>query len=52
MIYICNVCLFTFERTGNVETCPDCSKLNLREATVSEKDEFHKNNEIFMKIKN
>ena len=43
MIYTCNKCLFTFERVGEVITCPDCGKEAIREASDSEKEEFHRN---------
>ncbi len=40
MIYCCNACRFLFERTGEVNQCPDCGKLHIREATEEEKKEF------------
>ena len=43
MIYTCNHCRFTFRRTGVVDTCPDCGKSAVREATEKEKDEYLKN---------
>lgn len=51
MIYTCNSCRFTFSRTGNVESCPDCGKLSIREATDKEKDEYKKNREEWDKEK-
>lgn len=49
MVYTCNACRFTFKRIGDVETCPDCGKPALREATKEEKEEFLKNYELFRK---
>ena len=43
MIYTCTQCHFTFHRTSTVETCPDCGKADLREATDKEKNEYKKN---------
>ena len=43
MIYTCNHCRFTFRWTGEIETCPDCGKPAVREATEKEKDEYRKN---------
>ena len=43
MIYTCNVCRFTFRRSGEVDACPDCGKQSVREATDKEKDEYRKN---------
>jgi rRNA maturation endonuclease Nob1 len=40
MIYICDKCLFIFERVGEVDSCPDCGIPNIREATEMEKEEF------------
>jgi rRNA maturation endonuclease Nob1 len=40
MIYICDKCLFIFERVGEVAACPDCGKPDIREATEAEKGEF------------
>ena len=42
MIYTCNVCHFTFKRSGDVESCPDCGKPAVREATDDEKNEYIK----------
>ena len=30
MIYACDKCGFVFTRTGEIETCPDCSKQDIR----------------------
>ena len=43
MIYCCDTCRFVFERTGTFETCPDCGKPSVREATTDEKDEYVRN---------
>lgn len=43
MIYTCDKCLFTFERVGEVTTCPGCGKETIHEATDSEKADFRKN---------
>ena len=43
MIYTCNTCRFTFKRSGKAEACPDCGKLDVREATMKEKTEYEKN---------
>ena len=43
MIYVCNICKFLFERLGPVESCPDCGKLLIREASKAEKEEYLKN---------
>ena len=55
MIYVCEKCHFTFERVGNIEQCPDCGKMNIRQAKEEEikkyleiKDEFHKMNLLFI----
>ncbi len=39
-VYICSKCLFTFERRGPVENCPDCGAVNVRFASNAEKDEY------------
>ena len=51
IIYTCNHCRFTFRRTGVVETCPDCGKPAVREATEREKAEYKKNRAEYDKIK-
>ena len=43
MIYTSNARRFTFFRAGEVETCPDCGKPAVREATDKEKEEYRKN---------
>jgi len=43
MIYTCNYCRFTFRRSGNIEECPDCGRLSVREATEKEKEEYLEN---------
>ena len=40
MIYTCSSCRFTFSRVGDVESCPDCGKPFIREATDKEKAEY------------
>ena len=52
MIYTCNSCLFTFRRAGKVETCPDCGKPAVREATKKEITEYRKNQDEYEKMKN
>ena len=42
MIYTCSSSRFTFSRVGEIETCPDCGKPFLREATAKEKAEYLK----------
>ena len=42
MIYTCDKCRFIFSRVGDVDTCPDCGKPFVREATKIEQDEYHK----------
>jgi len=46
-MYTCNRCHFTFKRFGEPETCPDCGKLSVREATKKEIAEYIKNREIY-----
>ena len=55
MIYVCEKCHFTFERVGNIEQCPDCGKMNIRQAKEDEiknyheiKEEFHITNLLFI----
>jgi rubrerythrin len=47
MIYTCQRCKFTFERTGEVETCPDCGKDGIRPATDKEIADFKKYSKEF-----
>jgi len=42
MIYTCNSCRFTFSRVGEVQSCPDCGKPSIREATDKEKEDYIK----------
>jgi ssDNA-binding Zn-finger/Zn-ribbon topoisomerase 1 len=42
MIYTCGSCRFTFSRVSQVESCPDCGKPHVREATDKEKDDYNK----------
>jgi len=46
-VYVCanRKCLFTFERTGSVEVCPDCGHINVRYANDDEVEEYRKNRE-------
>jgi rubrerythrin len=41
-VYVCSKCLFSFERAGNVENCPDCGAENVRFATEAEKAEYQR----------
>ena len=42
-IYHCKNCGFTFKRQGEMDTCPDCGKKDVREALPVEVEEFKKN---------
>jgi len=42
-VYTCCKCLFCFERTGEVEECPDCAKKSIRYATEDEIAEYRQN---------
>ena len=44
-VYICTnqKCLFTFERTGPVDACPDCGSVNVRFADDGEIKEYRRN---------
>ena len=42
MVYICENCHFSFERVGEVENCPDCGKMAIREADEEETDKYIK----------
>ena len=42
-VYICGKCLFLFERTGEVQACPDCGRLNIRYASDEDASEYLKN---------
>ncbi|GHU79644.1 hypothetical protein FACS1894191_2910 [Clostridia bacterium] len=44
-IYTCGKCLFTFERRGEVDSCPDCGHSNVRLATEEEITEYKRNRE-------
>ena len=46
MICCCETCRFVFERTGEVDFCPDCGKPSIRKATSEEKDEYARNIEM------
>ena len=43
MIYTCDKCHFIFRRAGEVDVCPDCGKVAIREANKDEEKEFRKN---------
>ena len=43
MVYTCGVCRFTFERSGEVDACPDCGKPVIRTATAEEIAEYRQN---------
>jgi rRNA maturation endonuclease Nob1 len=40
MIYACDNCKFLFQRVGEVDSCPDCGKPTVREASAEECKEF------------
>lgn len=40
MVYVCEHCHFEFERMSDVEQCPDCGKMAIREATSQEASVF------------
>ncbi len=40
--YICDACRFQFEDTSQPDSCPDCGKDEVREATEQEKAEYIK----------
>jgi rRNA maturation endonuclease Nob1 len=40
MVYACDNCKFLFQRVGEVDSCPDCGKQTVREATAEERAEF------------
>ena len=42
MIYTCQRCKFTFERTGDIGTCPDCGKDSISPATDEEIADFQR----------
>ena len=46
MIYYCEICRFIFERTGEVDACPDCGKPSVREATSKEKNGYLNNRTV------
>lgn len=41
-IFHCTNCGFTFKREGKPEQCPDCGKLEIRDALQSEIEGFEK----------
>lgn len=42
-VYVCCKCLFCFERASNVDMCPDCANMNIRDATEEEIMEYRSN---------
>ncbi len=43
--YLCGRCMFSFKRTGEVETCPNCGSMSVRyesedEATYAERQTY------------
>lgn len=49
-VYHCTNCHFTFKREGEVTTCPDCGKPDIRPATEQEIEDFkHDNDEDWPK---
>ena len=45
--YTCCKCFFTFERTEEPDSCPDCAHANVRAATGEEIAEFRGNQAEF-----
>ena len=41
-IFICNACRYIFEKSDNIDRCPDCGKMDIRPATNGEQEEYHK----------
>jgi len=39
-IYVCDKCGFCFERTGAVDSCPDCGRGSVRDADAGEIQEY------------
>jgi uncharacterized Zn finger protein (UPF0148 family) len=42
MIYTCGNCHFMFERTGEILSCPDCGRPDIRQASEEEQAEYIK----------
>lgn len=40
-IYVCDTCHFLFERSGEIDRCPDCGKQTIRLAAEAEQKEYH-----------
>jgi len=40
IIYCCDKCLFTFERAGSVDSCPDCGYREVRPANEDEQAQY------------
>lgn len=51
-VYICNQCLFCFERTDALDKCPDCGRMCVREADNDEVAEYLRNKAEFEKKAN
>jgi predicted nucleic acid-binding Zn-ribbon protein len=47
MVYICEKCSFVFERTGEIFSCPDCGRPDIREASEQEDAEYRKTRPAF-----
>lgn len=45
--YICESCLFQFERSSDCDKCPDCGKECVRKASDQEKEAYFKLKEEF-----
>ena len=43
VVYMCMKCQFCFERSGEVDLCPDCGAMNVRETTDKEAAEYRRN---------
>ena len=46
-VYTCTKCEFTFERAGEIDTCPDCGHMGIRLSTAEEVQEYQRNREEF-----
>ena len=40
MIFVCDKCHFIFNRTAELEQCPDCGKYAVRPANEAERQEY------------
>ncbi|MDL2218423.1 hypothetical protein LJC27_07160 [Christensenellaceae bacterium OttesenSCG-928-M15] len=50
--YACDNCHFVFERAGEIESCPDCGKPSIREATEEEVSEYRRYREEYRRESN